>query len=539
MAAHLAGAVAAQTTLPVIGVPLSGGALNGVDALYATVQMPRGIPVATVAVDGRAQRRVARGGDPRRLGPVPGRRSSPATVTGGHEAGLFRSWPTTWSSSPGSARTCTGTPLVRITPCEALRERRQQQRPPRRTPAARSAGDAERWALRPEGVDEAAAQKERPHARHRRGPPRRGAAHTQASQSLLRWAPAALGGNCRNPRSPGGDRSVRPAGDGRAVHRRSPLRRHARGRVARHRGVGGARCRPLEDAVAARAHAPEITPAVVAAIAERERVTDHDTAAFVDVISSSIGSPAGQLDPLRADFFGCRRHRPVPSADAGPRTCLLAALGGLDRQPEGAGASSSGPRRRSAGPTASTPSRRRSAPSSRSGASRPTATVAASVPAADRGRGREAVGRGRHLLQRRPVDRGVGLRRPRPHAGALHAGHRPRPARRAALRLRRHRDHDRAHRHRDPPSPAHRGGRGVGAVRRRAEGLLGHAPQAQPGQERAADAARRGCCGATSGRPSRTWPSGTSATSPTPPSSGSSSRTRASSPTTCWSPAAG
>ena len=52
MAAHLAGAVAAQTTLPVIGVPLSGGALNGVDALYATVQMPRGIPVATVAVDG-------------------------------------------------------------------------------------------------------------------------------------------------------------------------------------------------------------------------------------------------------------------------------------------------------------------------------------------------------------------------------------------------------------------------------------------------------------------------------------------------------
>jgi 5-(carboxyamino)imidazole ribonucleotide mutase len=52
MAAHLAGAVAAHTTLPVVGVPLSGGALNGVDALYATVQMPKGIPVATVAVDG-------------------------------------------------------------------------------------------------------------------------------------------------------------------------------------------------------------------------------------------------------------------------------------------------------------------------------------------------------------------------------------------------------------------------------------------------------------------------------------------------------
>jgi 5-(carboxyamino)imidazole ribonucleotide mutase len=52
MAAHLAGAVAAQTTLPVVGVPLSSGALNGVDALYATVQMPKGVPVATVAVDG-------------------------------------------------------------------------------------------------------------------------------------------------------------------------------------------------------------------------------------------------------------------------------------------------------------------------------------------------------------------------------------------------------------------------------------------------------------------------------------------------------
>jgi 5-(carboxyamino)imidazole ribonucleotide mutase len=54
MAAHLGGAVAANTTLPVIGVPLSGSALNGVDALYATVMMPRGVPVATVAIDGAA-----------------------------------------------------------------------------------------------------------------------------------------------------------------------------------------------------------------------------------------------------------------------------------------------------------------------------------------------------------------------------------------------------------------------------------------------------------------------------------------------------
>ena len=54
MAAHLAGAVAANTTLPVVGVPLANGALNGVDALYATVQMPKGIPVATVAINGSA-----------------------------------------------------------------------------------------------------------------------------------------------------------------------------------------------------------------------------------------------------------------------------------------------------------------------------------------------------------------------------------------------------------------------------------------------------------------------------------------------------
>lgn len=49
-AAHLAGAIAAQTTLPVIGVPIASTELQGVDALYATVQMPPGIPVATVAI---------------------------------------------------------------------------------------------------------------------------------------------------------------------------------------------------------------------------------------------------------------------------------------------------------------------------------------------------------------------------------------------------------------------------------------------------------------------------------------------------------
>ena len=54
MAAHLAGAIAANTTLPVIGIPIKSGYLNGMDALLSTVQMPSGIPVATVAIDGAA-----------------------------------------------------------------------------------------------------------------------------------------------------------------------------------------------------------------------------------------------------------------------------------------------------------------------------------------------------------------------------------------------------------------------------------------------------------------------------------------------------
>ncbi len=52
MAAHLAGAVAARTTLPVIGIPVAAGSLNGLDSLLSTVQMPSGVPVATVAVNG-------------------------------------------------------------------------------------------------------------------------------------------------------------------------------------------------------------------------------------------------------------------------------------------------------------------------------------------------------------------------------------------------------------------------------------------------------------------------------------------------------
>lgn len=59
MAAHLAGAVAARTTCPVIGIPVSGGVMGGMDALLSTVQMPPGFPVATVAMDKAGSRNAA------------------------------------------------------------------------------------------------------------------------------------------------------------------------------------------------------------------------------------------------------------------------------------------------------------------------------------------------------------------------------------------------------------------------------------------------------------------------------------------------
>lgn len=59
LAAHLAGAVAAVTTRPVIGVPMEGGSLSGVDALYSTVQMPSGVPVATMAIGKHGARNAA------------------------------------------------------------------------------------------------------------------------------------------------------------------------------------------------------------------------------------------------------------------------------------------------------------------------------------------------------------------------------------------------------------------------------------------------------------------------------------------------
>ena len=81
MAAHLAGAFAGNSTLPVIGIPMKGGAMDGLDALLATVQMPSGIPVATVAINGAKNAAVLAGrsalrdggADRRQGGQAPGR----------------------------------------------------------------------------------------------------------------------------------------------------------------------------------------------------------------------------------------------------------------------------------------------------------------------------------------------------------------------------------------------------------------------------------------------------------------------------------
>ena len=103
--------------------------------------------------------------------------------------------------------------------------------------------------------------------------------------------------------------------------------------------------------------------------------------------------------------------------------------------------------------------------------------------------------------------------------GRLHAGRPARPPRRAAVRDRARRRRSRAVRNRGPPPAAHGGARGAGAVPRRAEGLLGDAAQAQPDQERADLGHGAGPARQRPGRRSRTSRCGTSATSRTPPSS--------------------
>ena len=127
-----------------------------------------------------------------------------------------------------------------------------------------------------------------------------------------------------------------------------------------------------------------------------------------------------------------------------------------------------------------------------------------------------------HLRRERPGGRGGRAEAARPRARErLDPGGAARPPRRAAVGDRAGGRGPRAVRHRDPPPPAHRGARGRGAVPgRRAEGLVGDAAQAQPDHLPSASPGSPGCCAATRRPGSRTWPSGTSATSATRRSSG-------------------
>ncbi len=216
-----AGAVAAHTTLPVIGVPLSGGALNGVDALYATVQMPRGIPVASVAIDGAANAALLA--------------VEILAVTDPGLAAKLAAFRAQWAPPAPLA------PPV----------------PPAPEPArGRGAIVIPRYS-RPEMAalftDEA-----------------RFAAWLEV-EVLAVEAWASLG--------------VVPADEARQVRERAPV----------------------------------VDAALVTAVLEREAVTDHDVAAFVDVVQDRIGGRGGPLGPLRADLLRRGRHRAVPQPDPGGR----------------------------------------------------------------------------------------------------------------------------------------------------------------------------------------------------------------------------
>ena len=94
MAAHLAGAIAANTTLPVIGIPCKGPVLDGMDALLSTVQMPTGIPVATVAINGGANAallaaQILAVSDPELAAKLDTKRAKDATVVLEKDAGIL------------------------------------------------------------------------------------------------------------------------------------------------------------------------------------------------------------------------------------------------------------------------------------------------------------------------------------------------------------------------------------------------------------------------------------------------------------------
>ena len=275
---------------------------------------------------------------------------------------------------------------------------------------------------------------------------------------------------------------------------------------------------PAEDAATCRAKAPAVDEVFVADVLEREKVTDHDVAAFVDVVQERIGAPAGSYI-----HYGLTSSDVVDTALC---ATLTRAADLLLERPRCL-------RRRAADPRPRAHVRPRHGRTHGMHAEPTTfgAKFALWALQADRDRrrlraARDGIAVGKlsgavgHLLEHRPRGRGPRLRRARPDAGAGHPGDRPGPPRRVLRRLRVHRGDHRAHVHRDPAPGPQRGGRGRGALRGRAEGQLGHAPQAQPDPLRAPLRPGPAAARATSAPGSRTWRCGTSGTSRTARSSG-------------------
>ncbi len=271
---------------------------------------------------------------------------------------------------------------------------------------------------------------------------------------------------------------------------------------------------PAEAAEACRANASF----TVEAVAERERVTDHDVAAFVDVVAGSVGehgrwvhyglTSSDVLDTALAlqlrqageiVVAGARAYRDalIERALEHRDTLSVGRTHGVHAEPTSFGL-------RLAGFAFE--------------ADRNLARLDAAFEQLAR---RQALRRGRHLRLGAAAGRGAGDGAARAAArGRRHPGRPARPPRGADLGDRARRGRPGALRYRGPQPAADRGARGRGAVRRRPEGLLGDAAQAQPDPHRADRRPGPGAARLRADRAWRTSPSGTSATSPTPAPSG-------------------
>ena len=264
---------------------------------------------------------------------------------------------------------------------------------------------------------------------------------------------------------------------------------------------------PADDAAACRERAPVVDDAFVAAVAERERTTDHDVAAFVDVVQERIGPPAGSwihyglTSSDVVDTALCWAMRDAADLVLDATDALLT----HDRRARPDAPAHRDDRAHPRHPRRADDVRRQGR---RCGRCSSTATARRLARRRDVGRRLQAVRRRRHVLQRRSRRRASRRRAARAAPGAGDAGHRPGPPRRVPVGAGVGGGDVRTGRRRAAPPPAHRGGRGARGLQAGPEGLVGDAAQAQPdlrrddqrpGPRRALQPAWPGC------RTSRLW----------------------------------